>query len=260
MRAGLGSGLGADWARFQGNQSGNVAVIFAAVMLPVIGVVATAIDYGRASKARDQLAHACESAAQAASTSLELDRDRLSKLVRTQLDANLPLAFQDLPFEMTIPSDKMSIEITVATQVRTSVMGIVGIPEIGVSGSGFSRRPTPKLPGETEGPAVARAPEPSSGFSELWRAMFGGAGPAPELLRQVQEDAARAAQRSREASPDAMPAAPAGLPDLGPIRNSEDLRRAARELEGQWRDLPQFSGGPAPQEIERMMRDMRRHR
>ncbi|MFM9940683.1 MAG: TadE/TadG family type IV pilus assembly protein [Hyphomicrobiaceae bacterium] len=254
------AGLAVNWAQFAANERGNVAVIFAAVMIPVIAVVATALDYGRASKVRDQIAHAAEAAAQAASTNLDLDRDRLTKLVRTQLNANLPQDLKDLPFEMAIPSDKKSIEISLATEVPTSLMGLVGIPELSVGASGFSRRPLPKLPGDAEQPAIARSPEPSQGVRELWRSLFGGAGPDPEMMRHIQAEAEQAAARLRDAGV-AIPSAPAaGMPDFGPIGSADDLRRAAQQLENQLRDLPQFGGGASPQDIERMMRDMRRMR
>ena len=76
--------------RFAAGERGNVAVIFAAVLVPVIGITASAIDYGRASKAREQLQKASDGAVEAASRHLDGDRDAIIKVIRTHLDVNLP--------------------------------------------------------------------------------------------------------------------------------------------------------------------------
>lgn len=245
--------------RFRSDSRGNVAVVFAAILLPVIAVVAGALDYGRASKARDQLAHAAEGAAQVASSSLDLDRDRLAKLVRAHLDANLPEDLREVPFEIRIPSDKKSVEIAMATSVRTTMLGIVGVTEIPVAAEGFARRALPVAPGATA-PAIATRPSaPAGAFDELWRTLFGGGGPAPDLVRQLEEEARQLA-RSRD--PMVVPEverAP-GLPDVGAIQSGEDLRRAAQQIGEQLRDLPQLQGAPAPEEVERLMRQLQRAR
>ena len=252
--------ISAIWTTLRTDQRGNVAVIFAAVLVPVIAVVATALDYGRASKIRDQLAHASEAAAQAASGSLELDRDRIVNLVQLQLDANLPVALKDLPFELSIPADKTSIEVTVATRVQTTLMGIVGIPELPVNASGFSRRQVPRLPADMDGVIAARPPQASKSLHDFWRAMFGGSGPDGDMLRAVEEAATQALARQREVLPSELSPPQAAPTSEHAIRDGEDLRRAARDIGNQIRDLPQFGGGQAPVDVERLMRELGRYR
>jgi hypothetical protein len=246
--------------RFGGSEHGNVAVIFAAVLVPVIGVAAAALDYGRASKARDQLQRASQVAAEAASVDLMRDRDRIAGLVRTHLDANLPEELRHVPFGMAIASDRRSIEITMEASIPASLMAIVGVPKIDVAASGFARTPVPRLPDAPAAEAVARAPDAPSAFRDLWRSLFGGPAPSPEAMRDAEEMAKRAI-RDLPRLPEPPPVAlPKGLPDVGPIRNGEDLRRAARAIGEQIRDLPQVGHGAPPPDLERLMREMQRRR
>lgn len=241
------------FSRFRAEQSGNVAVVFAAILVPVIAIVATALDYGRAAKVRSQLAHASEAAAQAVSGQLHLERDQLAKLVRLQLDANLPGQFKDLPFEMAIPSDKRSIEIALGTRVQTPLMGLVGIPDLAVSASGFSRRLLPDAGGTLEARSGPRSTDAPSQLRDLWQTLFGSASPDPQLLQEVGEAAAALAPRAKSASD-------AEIPQRRLIIDGDDMRRATTELEAQLRSLPQFGGEAQPVDIERLMRDLRRSR
>ena len=45
---------------FRGDQSGNIALIFAASMFGIVGTAGIAVDYGRASSARAELQGALE--------------------------------------------------------------------------------------------------------------------------------------------------------------------------------------------------------
>ncbi len=56
---------------FAGASGGNVAIIFAAVMIPVSGIAAAAIDFGRAGNVRNTLQMAASAAAQAGSAHLD---------------------------------------------------------------------------------------------------------------------------------------------------------------------------------------------
>ena len=241
---------------FVRHERGNVAVVFAAVLVPVIGVVAAGLDYGRASQARNQLQSASEAAAVAASHQLHLDRDQLFKVVRRHLDANLEGDLREVPFEVVVPSDKSFVEIAMQTRIPTSLLGLVGIPQIEVATTAHVARPSPKLPDlplPPPGPPISVVP--NGGFRELWRSLTGGNAPSmpapdPAAIREAQEQVARALR-------DAAPNMPMPV-DLGPIRNSEDLRRAAEQMNDQLRDLQRQMGTGGPQDLERIMRELRR--
>lgn len=49
--------------RFGRSQDGNIAVIFAIVMVPMIGFIGAAVDYSRANAARSAMQSALDSAA-----------------------------------------------------------------------------------------------------------------------------------------------------------------------------------------------------
>lgn len=243
------------WSRFGRDERGNVAVIFAAVLVPVIGILAAALDYGQASKVREQLQAASDGAAQAISVKLDLDREALTKLVRVHLAANLPDDLAALPFELVLPADRTSVEIRLGTRVPTSLLGLVGVSQIEVAATGFSRppvaRPDPlRAPVET----APRAPDEPGSLRKAWRDLV-GAGPqpglpAPEEVRKVQEAVTRALEA----------ALPEGGSGRSPrrIESGEELRRAAHEIARELRDMGPAGGIPPP-DLERLMRQLPRH-
>ncbi len=215
------------------HQGGNVAIIFAAIMLPVMGIIAAAIDYGRAGKVRDTLQAATSAAAQAASAHLGADNTLVEKEALSVLRANLPKDLHDLPIDVTIPNDRKSVSVSMATTVPTTLMAIMGKSEIPVEALGFSRRidvavmPTlpPGLPVATPG-AVEDAVE--------------------DALRQFS---ARSPGRHRS-----VPVAP----------SPEEMEAFVRRLQSEVGRLEQRFGsrGPAPnadmQELVRQLQHMRR--
>ena len=181
----------AGWLRMvQCDQRGNVAVIFAAVLIPILGITASAIDFGRASKVKTLLAKASEAAVDAMAPRLEEDNDVLRTAVRTHLDANLPAHLRDIPFGMVIPSDRASINVTMDTSVKTTLMGLIGVPSLDVRIDSHARRPA--LPAEAPGagPAAADAPPAAAipAVEEVVRQLLGpDATPPPEIIRALEE-------------------------------------------------------------------------
>lgn len=226
-------------SRFGCDARGSVAIIFAAVLIPVIGITAAAIDFGRAAKVRSTLQTAVSHAAQAGSAHLMEDRSVVVAQVSAMLKANLPPQLAELPHKVMIPDDKSKIEVVMETTVPTTLLGVVGMPEIGVEATGFAR---PVLAALGTAPSAGGADGAKSEPQSAVRRALGAIGGAKE------------------------PASAAGLPQTLPqVTNQEELRAAAREIGAKLRELNgQLGGGAvalppgAEAEIERMMRDIRR--
>lgn len=224
-------------SRFGCDRSGSVAIIFAAVLIPVIGIAAAAIDFGRAQKVRSTLQTAVSHAAQAGSAHLMEDRSVVEAQVRAMLKANLPPHLAELPHTVMIPEDKSRVEVAMETSVPTTLMGVIGMAEIGVEATGVARPVLATLGGGGEaagGPGSATS-EPRTGVRRALHSIGGGKQPA--------------------ASASVVP----------PVTNQEELRAAAREIGAKLRELNgQLGGGAvalppgAEAEIERMLRDIRR--
>ncbi|MEZ5855729.1 MAG: hypothetical protein R3D67_13655 [Hyphomicrobiaceae bacterium] len=89
---------------------------------------------------RDTLQAATSAAAQAASAHLGQDDTLVEKEALNVLRANLPKEMHDLPIDVTIPSDRKSVSVSIATTVPTTLMAIMGKSQIAVEAQGFSRR------------------------------------------------------------------------------------------------------------------------
>ncbi len=150
---------------FAANECGNVGIIFALFAIPIAGISAFAIDYGRASRVQSTLQRAGDAAAEALLPHLDAPHDHVIEVARTQLDANLPANLKNLPFTVLIAPDKSTIALSVQTEVPTSLAGVMGISSLTARSETNFRVPTkPILPAVTEvavgsaGRAPARKP------------------------------------------------------------------------------------------------------
>ncbi|MFM1814517.1 MAG: hypothetical protein RLZ98_1212 [Pseudomonadota bacterium] len=134
-------------ARFQNDERGAIAIIFALVLLPLLGIVSLAIDYGRALSVNSQLTTAADAATAAVLHKLPADADDLKPFVRRQLDANLPEHLKNLPFELTIFEKQRRIQLTMQTEVPTAIVAILGVQKLDVAIVSTQVIPkTPQLP------------------------------------------------------------------------------------------------------------------
>lgn len=224
-----------------------MAIIFAAIIIPVIGITAAAIDFGRASNMRSVLNTAASAAAQAASAHLHEDRSVVERQARAMLLANLPSDLKDLPHRLTIANDRSSVEVSLETKVATSLMGVLGVAEIAVEGTGFAR------------PTTMAVLDQAIGGAETGTKSETDPRPAAQAWSGRTFDRPGAAQTFSSG----------GLASgRSPAINQDEVRAAARAIEAQLRDLrTQFENGSAKvsvpadarAEIERVMREFRRN-
>lgn len=115
---------------FKDNQSGAVAIIFALVMIPVLGLAGSALDYSRVSQDRSHTLAAADSAALAGVRSLRGSDAEVETTIRNYLDANLPANLVGVPFEYVISPDRTSLRVTVTSYTETTLLNVVGISQI----------------------------------------------------------------------------------------------------------------------------------
>ncbi|AWM01754.1 TadE/TadG family type IV pilus assembly protein [Bradyrhizobium amphicarpaeae] len=142
----LVSRLGRQFARFAAAEQGNIAVIFAIALVPVLSFVGAAIDYSRAAQARASMQSALDS------TALMLSRDLSSGTITTsQISSKAQTYFNALfTNTATLPSVSVgatynastsigsTIQLTGTGTYTTSFMKIAGFPTLGIDTSSTS--------------------------------------------------------------------------------------------------------------------------
>lgn len=202
---------------YAGNRRGNVAVIFSLCAVPIITIVSGAIDYGRTFKVRSLVQNAADAAVHAARSKILGDESEVRRVLRAHLDANLPDHLKGLPFNLRIASDRRSLDIDMETAVPTTLMAMVGVSSISVVVTGHAALPTlPKAIGQPSVEDVQRA------FDGLSRGSAAPAAPmAPAQINELMRGLPDPSRLSRE--------------DIERLRNSEEMRRAAAEMEARVR-------------------------
>ncbi|UPJ55899.1 pilus assembly protein [Bradyrhizobium sp. 192] len=142
----LVSRLGRQFARFAAAEQGNIAVIFAIALVPVLSFVGAAIDYSRAAQARSSMQSALDS------TALMLSRDLSAGTITTsQISSKAQTYFNALFTNTTaLPSVSVgatynastnigsTIQLTGTGTYTTSFMKIAGFPTLGIDTSSTS--------------------------------------------------------------------------------------------------------------------------
>lgn len=145
-------------ASFKKSDEGSVAIIFALVLIPILGITATAIDYGRASRVKSALTRAADAAVLEVSTMMHRPDDVIEDEIRRQLDANLPADLKGIEFQMHIPSNRSSVEIKMETSVKTTIAGVMGIMALDLAVTAKADRVTHPTNGKIT-PEMARQME-----------------------------------------------------------------------------------------------------
>ena len=210
--------------RFASDRGGNVAMIFALVLVPIIGVVSLSIDYGRALKTKSLIYNAADAALHGNLAAILLDRDELQRRVRISFDANLPEDLRGLPINLLVNEQARTIQLSTATVVPTAIMALIGVDRMDVAVTSTVRWPEPKnSPSINPGPMLAGRPTPAD-----------AARAADDLVRQLSKHA-----------PGAGGATTASVPALSAddIKSARDalvqnpeIQRMQAELEARMRE------------------------
>ncbi|MCK1288331.1 TadE/TadG family protein [Bradyrhizobium sp. 44] len=140
------SRIGRHLARFAAAEQGNIAVIFAIALLPVLGFVGAAIDYSRAAQARSAMQAALDS------TSLMVSKDLSSGTITTSQISIKAQAYFNALFTATnaLPSVSIAATYTASTSMgstiqvtgtgtyTTTFMKVAGFPTLDVGANSTS--------------------------------------------------------------------------------------------------------------------------
>jgi Flp pilus assembly protein TadG len=128
--------------RFGRSQDGNIAVIFAIVMVPMIGFIGAAVDYSRANAARSAMQSALDSAAL-----MVAKDDAAGDLTAAQLNAKANAYFTALYINTDAPNITLSasysnnattgssVLLSGSGTISTSFMKVAGFPTLTLSSS-----------------------------------------------------------------------------------------------------------------------------
>lgn len=131
--------------RFKGDRGGNIAVLFAIALLPILTFIGAAIDYTRAVNAKSSMQAALDS------TALMLSRDLSQNTITTaDIAAKADSYFKALYTSKeaqnvsvtatytTANSSGSHIQLTASGQITTQFMQIVGFPTMGFSSDTYT--------------------------------------------------------------------------------------------------------------------------
>lgn len=128
-------------SRFGKDASGNVAIMFGFLALPMIGIAGAAVDYGRASSARASLNAAVDSAAlMVAREATKLTDAQLKTRAEALIKANLAGNADAKLGSYTVSIDRTArtVNVTASTAVETSLTKVIGVDTIPVSSTAQS--------------------------------------------------------------------------------------------------------------------------
>jgi Flp pilus assembly protein TadG len=128
--------------RFAQNDRGNVAIIFALALVPLIGLSGAAMDYGRASMVRSQMQASTDVTALALSS--EAATDTNAQLQANALSLFLANFNQPATQNLTVSavystSGGSNIALTASASLPTSFLGIIGINSIPMTTSSTAK-------------------------------------------------------------------------------------------------------------------------
>lgn len=125
---GLGRGMLAD-------ENGAIAILFALLLMPMLGLTFTAVDYGRAIRLESHLQKAVDSAAAAAVHKLGQDYVVVQHAARQHLDAQLPPNLKGMDFSLEIAPRNKAVEVRVTSSIPTTLLGLLGLAQFTVKAS-----------------------------------------------------------------------------------------------------------------------------
>ncbi len=134
--------------RFRDDQRGNFLMLFGLTLIPLMGVMGVAIDYSRASNARQALNAAIDSAAlMAARDAQKLSDADLRKRIDAWIKDNLPPDVRSELTSATVTIDRTArtIKIEAKAVVPTTLSGVIGVSQLPVATNSQSTWGTNKI-------------------------------------------------------------------------------------------------------------------
>lgn len=119
--------------KFVRDRRGAVAIIYALTLIPILGFIGGAVDYGRAYIVKARLQEALDSAVLAAGATTTLTNDERIAYAKKLFDANYPAKEMGIAAEPVITiSEEGVIKGTVTANLDSAILGVIGIDNIDV--------------------------------------------------------------------------------------------------------------------------------
>jgi Flp pilus assembly protein TadG len=132
----LGKLVGGYMRAFLADRRGNIAMIFALSLVPLMMAVGVGLDYARAVTVRTSMSRALDAAALAVGASPTMTTTQMQTLAQQYFSANYKLdASYGTPVALTVTPGTQSITIAVSSQMPTSLLKVVGIRNMTVDAS-----------------------------------------------------------------------------------------------------------------------------
>ncbi len=181
--------------QFARSERGTIAVLFALLLVPILGIVFGGIDYSRAMSVQSQLQTAADSAANSAASRLAEGSAKAEAAFEAAFRTNLPDDLKDQPYELNISGNGKTLTVELSTSVPTTMVAMLGVSKLDVAVASTAKRPEPKLFARGNGGAGLDAlPDTAEGArtrAELERALRSAGLPAPKALEQHEIEEAR---------------------------------------------------------------------
>jgi len=125
------------WLRAQAknlcdDRRGNIAVIFALALLPILSATGAAVDITRALQVKARLSSALDAAGLAAGKKIDSDDATIIATAQAYFDANYPADALGVPGHLEVNITQNTIQLQVSADVDTTIMRIMGFDEITV--------------------------------------------------------------------------------------------------------------------------------
>jgi len=123
--------------RFWSDRKGNVAVLFAFAIVPVVGALGAAVDYSMANSYRTDLQKSLDSAALALTKIMPADQTKLNTVGKQYFEASMSAdtLSKMAPWELTVTPGTGTIVVSVKGTYKPSLVNVLGIEsfEIGAN-------------------------------------------------------------------------------------------------------------------------------
>ncbi|MCH9808165.1 MAG: pilus assembly protein [Alphaproteobacteria bacterium] len=226
---------------FASNESGTIAVLFALLLVPILGIVFGGIDYSRALTVQGQLQTAADAAAVSAAARLGEGKDAAKGAFEASFRANLPENLRDQPYDLKIAGNDKQLKVEINASVPTTLVAMLGVSKLDVTAASTAKPPQPKLFARSKAGGIPQEalPQGAAGAqarAKIRRAMRrnGGAGgmAAPKLpdQREMEEARRKIESAMRAAGVPADIARQVQMPDPAEIKRMKEM--IARELGG----------------------------
>ncbi|MBI1211720.1 MAG: hypothetical protein GC190_09680 [Alphaproteobacteria bacterium] len=120
---------------FTGARDGNVAMIYALSLIPIIAATGSAIDLSRGMVVKMRLGDALDSAALAVGSSLGLTSSQMTQKAQQYLDANYPSGAIGHISNLSVSSSGQVVTVSATATVETAFMGLFGVNYLTVNSS-----------------------------------------------------------------------------------------------------------------------------